>query len=165
MTKARRCAGWRRICATSSSGAGWRGRRGVLNGSWRLRGEQAPTPRCDVGEALGDACAPGVFEYEYDAAGDLVAVREANGLRRYYHYDARRRLAVVELEGERQSEITTRYRYDEQDRLESVESRGCVTAYRYDERGASPTSGMGKTRSASIAMTRRGAWCWHAHHR
>ena len=68
-----------------------------------------------------------MFEYEYDAAGDLVAVREANGLRRYYHYDARRRLVVVELEGERQSEITTRYRYDEQDRLESIESRGCVT--------------------------------------
>ncbi len=92
----------------------------------------------------GDACAPAVFEYKYDAAGDLVAVREANGLRRYYHYDARRRLVAVELEGEKQSELAARYRYDERDRLESVESRGCVTAYRYDEAGRIANIGHGE---------------------
>ena len=99
------------------------------------------------GDGVSGDGALGVFAYEYDAAGDLVALQEANGLRRYYHYDARRRLVAVELEGEvegeRQSEITARYRYEEQDRLETVESGGCVTAYRYDERGRVASIGHG----------------------
>jgi RHS repeat-associated protein len=110
------------------------------------RVEEAGGAGADTGvgdEPSVDACAPGVFAYEYDAVGDLVAIREANGLRRYYHYDARRRLVTVELEGERQSEIVARYCYDEWDRIESVERRGCVTAYHYDESGRVASIGHG----------------------
>ncbi len=131
-----------------------------------------------AGRAGGDACGPGedacgagVFDYEYDAAGDLVAIREANGLRRYYHYDARRRLVAVELEGGRESEIAARYHYTGEDRLESVENRGLVTAYRYDDAGRVVSIRHGddevsvyrydEAGRVVLARTSQVTTCWH----
>ena len=68
--------------------------------------------------------------YDFDAAGDLILVVEADDSRRAFAYDERRRLVEV-----RDCDGVTRFRYDDLDRLAAVDGPRGERRYVYDGAG------------------------------
>ena len=73
----------------------------------------------------------GGFQYNYTAQGDLQTIVEADGSRRRFEYDNKRRLHRVRDN----NKVKTVFEYDAQDRLSSRASYGKRILYQHDHQG------------------------------
>ena len=84
----------------------------------------------DLLESVNEA-GRGLCRYEWNGAGDLVRITEADGSSKNYEYDEQRRLTFV-----RHSDgSVSRYRYDGAGRLAEIDSREQRRRFEYDELG------------------------------
>ncbi|NJK43705.1 MAG: RHS repeat protein [Pleurocapsa sp. SU_196_0] len=88
----------------------------------------------------------GVIEQTYDSRGNLTGLRDADGFKTEYRFDARGRLRLesklrrgADLDSAIPNNLTNRYEYDFAGNLTQKIERGLVTKYKYNSLGKAQT--------------------------